>query len=124
MTPHPQADLLRAIADGEQMQRPLAGRTWENINPQDALIRVTNGFEVRIAPKMRSIEGFEYPEPVTEPMEKGCVYFVPRTRGAEKFRWNDDDLDNDYLKAAQIHRTREAAEAHRAAIIKAGGGDV
>ena len=80
-------------------------------------------------PPMRSINGYEYPEPVREPLELGQCYWVPfpaedELTYVEGFKWSGGRVDMTWLKRGLIHLTPEAAVAHARAIILAGGGEV
>ena len=60
------------------------------------------------------------PEPVRRPLEDEQEYFVADVVSenfTRSFFWDDDDADNDMLKAGIIHLTREAAEAHAKALL-------
>jgi len=75
----------------------------------------------RRKPRTININGFEVPEPVREPLEEGQLYYVPII-GSEFMRldcrlWNHNDYCTHVLKAGLIHRTQEAAELHRKALL-------
>ena len=77
-------------------------------------------------PPMRSINGYEYPEPVREPLEGGQEYWIAAPSDDILFMrssWDDTEMEFVWLKRGLIHLTREAAEAHARAIILAGGGE-
>ena len=70
-TPHPNADLLRAIADGKQMQElDFTGinhpGNWCDCDADRALNRISRGVEqyVRIKPETVTINGIECPAPM------------------------------------------------------------
>lgn len=70
-TPHPQADLLRAIADGKQMQElDFTGinhpGNWCDCDADRALNRISRDVEqyVRIKPETVTINGIECPAPM------------------------------------------------------------
>ena len=78
-------------------------------------------------PPMRSINGYEYPEPVREPLEVGQSYWVvdPYAKlTVTSMKWIGGSEDMRLSQRSLIHLTREAAEAHARAIILAGGGEV
>lgn len=62
-TPHKDAALLRAIADGKQMQVEGPTIPWRDASPDDALFAVYNGEPCRIKPKVIIINGVECPKP-------------------------------------------------------------
>ena len=78
-----------------------------------------------IKPATIKIGDMEVPEPCREPLEMGQKYWLV---AFEKdyifdFGWEGDGSDFDWLKAARIHLTLEAAEQHRIALIKVSGGE-
>lgn len=82
---------------------------------------------VMTPPPMRSINGYEYPEPVREPLKDGQRYFIASPLSPKFFNsfvWGDYDLDLAWLKRGMIHLTSEAAVAHTRAIILGGGGKI
>lgn len=124
MPKHPKADLLIAIANGEQFQID-KGDGWFDIHPEIALIKLANGFpSLRIKPKTININGIEVPAPVTEPLEIGQEYWTWSHDKVLQMRWNGDRADHRWLKRRAIHLTEEAAQAHLEAIVKASGGEV
>ena len=67
----------------------------------------------RRKPKTILINGHEVPKPHRTPLEDGEKYWVPSIiRGATSTHWQDDGIDNHYLKNGFIHLTKEAAEKH------------
>ena len=65
-TPHPDAVLLRAIADGKQMQGECLGPPWIDIDARAALAAVAQGLPCRIKPDFVLVNGVECPKPLTE----------------------------------------------------------
>ena len=83
------------------------------------------GFDIFIKPRTIMIGDMEVPEPCRVPLEMGQKYWLV---AFEKdyifdFAWEGDGSDFDWLKAARIHLTLEAAEQHRIALIKVSGGE-
>ena len=62
-TPHPDASLLRAIADGKQMQVEGLTSPWQDATPDHALFAVYNSEPCRIKPDFVVINGVECPKP-------------------------------------------------------------
>lgn len=62
-TPHKDADKLRAIADGKQMQTEGDGVPWADASAQDALLAVLDGDPCRIKPPMFIINVVEFHAP-------------------------------------------------------------
>lgn len=65
-TPHPDADKLRAIADGKQMQGEGYGTKWMDIPAQIALRLLSHAKPCRIKPEFIVINGVECPKPNTK----------------------------------------------------------
>lgn len=78
--------------------------------------------------KYRHINGRKFPEPCSEPLKDGQLYFtINFDVGAEvvHFSWDDDDdYDNNRLKMGIVHATQEAAQAHADAINSLFSGEV
>ena len=67
----------------------------------------------RRKPKTILINGHEVPEPHRTPLKDGEEYWaLSLIRGATSAHWQDDGIDNHYLKNGFIHLTKEAAEKH------------
>lgn len=58
-TQHPYADLLIAIANGEQMQILKRDDTWVDVDSRDALFVVGNSGYCRVKPKTITVNGVE-----------------------------------------------------------------
>lgn len=76
-------------------------------------------FQYRRRPRTININGFEVPEPVSEPLEGGQEYWVGSIYSGRSnvLRWCNDSLDNRYLKSGLIHLTKEAAQLHIDALL-------
>lgn len=69
--------------------------------------------------KYRHINGHKFPEPCSEPLKVGELYFIVDTRYGlivSHARWENNIADNNRLKQGIVHTTREAAQAHADAI--------
>ena len=70
-TPHKDADKLRAIAGGKQMQvYGNNGNPWVDASPGRALVAICAGEPCRIKPEFVLINGVECPKPVPPPEGK------------------------------------------------------
>jgi hypothetical protein len=127
LTPHPQADILRAIADGKtvQMRSRLRPTTWHD-EPTPFEYLSDELFEWRIKPETITINGHEVPAPVREPLENGQVYWQVSLGNDDmcfQYAWRGDYsgdmllLKRGLLKRGLIHLTREAAIAHAEALL-------
>ena len=84
MKPHPQAELLRAIADGEEMEQAYHQEPkWRAVDSTTVLDWITNGSleyytpYFRIKPKTININGIEVPEPMREMPPEGTSVYWP-----------------------------------------------
>jgi hypothetical protein len=86
-TPHPHAEILRAIADGKQAQIRNDDH-WDTVDASVALYHLGQGFTVRIAPETITVNGVECPENMPAPydhtnwivnIEYGTAYTGQRT---------------------------------------------
>lgn len=77
MKPHPQAEILRAIADGEDIEAFYDGG-WHYVKPVSA-IKYLGGdmYPLRIKPKVININGIEVPEPMREMPPEGISVYWP-----------------------------------------------
>lgn len=119
MRAHPQAKILRAIADGKQM-RMRVGSITVNVTGDEALKYMLEGQDISIKPETININGHEVPAPVREPLELGKMYlFVHFWDDAvvSEVAWSGDRVDRHRLKLGLIHSTKEAAIAHAEALL-------
>ena len=69
--------------------------------------------EYRRKAKTILINGYEVPEPRRTPLKDDEVYWtLSLVRGVTSAHWQNDNIDNVYLKNGFIHLTKEAAEKH------------
>lgn len=122
---HPHADLIQQYCeDWKETDEPwkrweyrcLHWNFWRDLQEHPSW---GNVFEYRRKPRTININGFEVPEPVREPLERGQEYFVVEISGEEPviLSWDDDEIDKRLLKYGLIHLTREAAEIHTKALL-------
>lgn len=87
-TPHPKADLLRAIADGRQMQikRP---SEWRDCDASTALAGLASvaPHHIRIKPDTVTINGIECPAPMVDAPEKRTICWAPTIDRMEQAGW-------------------------------------
>ena len=129
-TPHKHATILRAIADGLEVQfRKNESEHWSDMrggepgrNPITWL-----SLEWRIKPRMIVCGKHSWPEPMRVAPVDGTEYWVVSATGRdaiEKIGWNMDETDKRCLSRGLCHTTKEAAEQHVAALIAISQGDV
>jgi hypothetical protein len=121
---HKHAAILRAIADGKDVQARLSGcKTWTNADPVELATcnPLANPFyEWRIKPKTININGHEVPAPMREAPARGDHYFSPNIVGEPVTfvsMWTSHSVDCDRLYKGLCHATQEAAEAHAKALL-------
>lgn len=119
--PHKHADLIHAWANGAEIQFKGAEGWFNARNPT-----WHDDTEYRIKPKTININGFEVPQPVTKPLEKGQIYYIVSITNVNainrcdayiKHFWKDDEIDRAWLQAGLIHLTIEAASLHTKALL-------
>ena len=75
-TPHPHAYILRAIADGKQIQYQYCGSEWKDCDPELVLTQLgldyhsKPSYTLRIAPETITVNGVECPKPVPYPHDR------------------------------------------------------
>ena len=120
MTPHPQAEVLRAIADGEEIEA-FYGKEWYGVMPMTALRYIyDDNIPLRIKPKTININGIEVPEPMREEPEQGAQIWVAdpmNSAGVCEFNWHLCPTHKGWLEAGLCHLTQEAAAIHAKALL-------
>lgn len=122
MAGHPHADLMAKAAEiaktDQYWQRHFEEKfhSTDKWNPMSDVFFQTHR-EYRLKPRFIDINGHQVPEPVQEPLEYGTDYCVVVLDGIDYQRWCDDEDDENLLKQGLIHLTKEAAEAHIAALL-------
>lgn len=132
-TPHPNADLLRAIADGKQMQGRLQedGCDWFDIYPDQAIGAIASDYsmKVRIKPETVLINGIECPVPMRVAPAHQTTYFKPNLYSKRMYdvcMWTNHVLDHSCFSLGLCFATTDdAAAAARAMIepLKLNGGE-
>lgn len=118
--PHPHADLLRAIADGRQMQikRP---SEWRDCDASTALAGLASvaPHHIRIKPDTVIVNGVECPAPMTEAPEGS--YWIPiidSDSASDEFWWRADHSDLLWLERGLCFATEADAQAVAEAMLK------
>jgi len=118
---HEYADILEAIARGDEIQSLNTHKDWEDIPAYQAITWIANRKPVtrfRIKPKTIRIGGYDIPEPMRESPEIGTHYYLLNLDGLTPWDiWADDDADNNYLEAGLAFKTREDVMKVREAIL-------
>lgn len=132
--PHPHADLMKLYAE-DAAETATPWQRWEFRS--EAMVRWApvkghpvwyESSEYRRKPRMRSLNGFEYPEPERMAPVDGTRYWIPNIRMLDELTtlvfWSGSVFDFFQLRRGLVHLSKENAEAHTRAIILAGGGEV
>lgn len=129
---HPHAEFLRALADGESIDGwECRHKTWTSFDffgaqsPRiGAVHNDPDNWQVRRKRKMIRIGTVDVPEPMRVAPPVGAEYWLASSATAEAVNqiWQDYALDVRRLKQGVCHLTKEAAEAHRRALILVSGG--
>ena len=125
-TPHPNADLLRAIADGKQMQGRLTadGCDWFDIYPDQAIGAIASDYsmDIRIKPGTVTINGIECPAPMRKKPSYGSIYYMPAidlmSRSAIGFTWVGGSTDEFLFDRGLCFATEADAKAVAEAMLK------
>ena len=124
MTPHPQAEILRAIADGVDIEAFYV-EEWCGVVPMTALRYIYDGnTPLRIKPKVININGIEVPEPMREMPPEGTSVYWPGF-GSESDDTHTECADVGYyptmlpdlLRKGLLRLTEEAAAIHANALL-------
>lgn len=116
------ADILRALADGKQIQTSLTTGGWINRDAKIVLNLIANesSCDYRIKPQTININGFEVPEPMREEPEHGSSYWLTdplNIEGVNTCTWYESATDKAWLSLGVCHLTEEAAKLHAEALL-------
>lgn len=123
MSGHPHADLMAKAAEIAKTDQYWQRHFEEKFHSTDKWNQMSDVFfqthrEYRLKPNFIDINGHKVPEPEREPLKIGQVYWLARIHGAvDSFEWEGDHACRDWLECGLIHLTKEAAEAHAAALL-------
>ena len=69
--------------------------------------------------KTISINGYDVPEPVREPLPEGTKYYIPslQTMGTIESVWLEIVYDYEVLELGLVHLDKESALAYREAVL-------
>ena len=129
MTPHPHAEVLRAIADGVpliEFEVTLKEHKsyWDNMGDGSGWsgwIFDPDAWKVRRKQRTHVVNGFTVPAPMDKEPSKNDDYFTPYFRNdsfAQKFGWFDDCEDRNLFKRGLCFATEEATIANAKAMLK------
>lgn len=122
------AHILRAIADGEDIQWQSPGGHWVYIGPKETLRDISNdrydSSRFRVKPRVITINGMEVPESLREMPPPGTEVFWP-SFGPDSDEKHTNSCYSHYfpktvatlLRQGLLHSTQEAASIHALALI-------
>ena len=126
---HVNAEILRAIADGEKVQYrdTTSVESWARTGPWKDFdvnsieacwnLLAPGKHQWRIAPKTIKIGDYVVPEPCREVPEVGQkVWAIHPTNQVEPFTWYSSKACHRALNGGFVHLTEEAAQQHYEAI--------
>lgn len=129
---HLHAEFLRALADGEPLDTfEIHDTAWPSfhfltVQPMHLglLYAERDKWNIRRKQKTIRIGAMEIPEPMRVAPEVGAEYWMPAMRSSAVSNdcWCGVPTDMRRLNYGICHATREAAEAHRRALIMVSGG--
>lgn len=126
LKPHPYAEILRAIADGHQIQfRRMDGKLEEvpanNVLKIIGECRAARPNDFSIKPRTITINGHEVPEPLRVMPPDGTEVFWPSFVSDDLVAYHvallrDQTICN-LLRIGMLHSNHEAAAAHAQALL-------
>lgn len=126
-TPHPYAHILRAIAEGLNVQWQSSDGRWQNQRAAETLSEISNEeyrpARYRVHVRTITINGHEVPEALRIAPPEDTEYWLPAmlmnpSCGHVLRRvWTDCEDHHRWLQQGLVHLTREAASAHAKALI-------
>lgn len=124
MPGHPHADLMAKAAEiaktDQYWQRHFEEKfhSTDKWNPMSDVFFQTHR-EYRLKPRFIDINGHQVPEPVLEPLEVNNLLWIADITqpNAEQLMWTGHTSDILMLERGILHLTKEAAEAHIAALL-------
>ena len=121
---HPQAKWLRAIADGETLQKQGADNVWCSVSLLQAYDMLSRGgvfLDWRIKPRTITIGKYEVAEPVQTSPSRNTPYWsgdFTTALAVTDFIWKDNVTDNYLLESGMCWLKREDAELAAKAITE------
>jgi hypothetical protein len=114
---HPYAEILNAIAAGEQIQYYLTAldKWTDEAHPDCALTKIINSCpikELRVKPKTIRIGDYEVPEPMRDAPEIGSAIWLCNlvTQEVSEYEWSPSMDKVKWLKSGWIQATESGAE--------------
>lgn len=119
------AEILRAIADGKDIELQSPRKDWKPVSRYSALVSIANYIPAecfRVKKEVLMIGDVEVPVPLRKKPDLNSKVYIPDiTRSSNQVMvstWFDDEHDNYRLENGLIHLTKEAAFTHAKALLK------
>ena len=115
---HPYAEVLRWIANGEEVELTIFGKYWKCFSQHELLSYICDGAvppeHFRLKRKTIKIGDVEVPEPMRVALEFGQEYYTVGVLclSAEELialTWDGDDIDKEWLETGLCYTSREDA---------------
>lgn len=124
---HQNYEFLIAVANGEDLSewefKLDTQKNWSSAANHGEVASI-KAYKFRRKQKTITINGIEVPEPMRVAPQCGTFYwFISPVFGVSEAAWVNDTNDRKFLSIGICHKTREAAEQHRRALILASGGN-
>ena len=129
MKQHPYAEILRAIADGKEIEWLGCDEVWSSQGADETLSEIVDTIfapeRYRVKPETTNINGIEVPKPLAE-LQEETLFWPSFTDNADE-NWVEEELRyrsqllEALLKAGLLHSTYEAAAIHAKALISLRG---
>jgi len=128
-TPHPHAEFLRALANGEPLKnfecKFMYWDSWDSaeVCAADSLLSNPEKWQVRRKLRTIRIGELDVPEPLRVAPKEGTKYWIASLNTSPWTSiWVNDVYDQRWLAHGICHLTLEAAEMHNNALILVSGG--
>lgn len=122
MNPHPQADILRAIADGKTIEashpRWNHGAWMTNCSPLTVI--GSPDWRLRVKPETININNIVICAPERAPLEQWMTYYIPNLINNGRydiFHWTGSDENIRHLALGLVHLSADNAIAHTKAML-------
>lgn len=121
LSPHPQSEILIAIANGERIQALTdeSGGMWFDTASPLGLIGDPK-YKLRVKPDVIIVNKIEFKRPCQAPLPTGTKYYrvslVDPKVPVDQW-WNDTPRDKSALQYGMVHLERKEAVAHGLALV-------
>lgn len=119
----PYAEILRALADGKQVQYLYTSGTWRTLDETQVLRKIylrRDPVKFRVAPTTIEIGNYAIPEPLrVAPAKRTRIYTIDldSPEAVHQDEWEGKDFQQLWLIRGLVHTSRDAAFDHAAALI-------